>query len=65
MFRLGIASSEDAELKSVVKHAELQSQNLVLLLLIKGVETKGLIHDFKSKNLYLIQDGPQQMQIRS
>lgn len=65
MFRLGIAPSEDAELKSVVKHAELQPQNLVLLLLIKGVETKGLIHDCKSKNLYLIQDGPQQMPIRN
>lgn len=65
MFRLGIAPSEDVELKNMVKHAELQSQNLVLLPLIKAVEGRGLIHNFQSKNLYLIQDGLQQTQIWS
>lgn len=65
MFRFGIAPSEDVELKTVVKHRELESQNSILLLLIKAAEGKGLKQNSQSKNLHLMQDGLQETQIWS
>lgn len=49
----------------MVKHRELESQNSILLLLIKAAEGKGLKQNSQSKNLHLMQDGLQETQIWS
>lgn len=49
----------------MVKHRELQSQNWVLLLLIKAVERKRLKQNPQSKNFHLMQEWFQKTQIWS